>query len=537
MLILICVLVSLYLQVCFVVEESIKVIANDIDCKDSLKKEWQDQKSSILERNWNQTFVKDELGQQSRSTFSSSSPANKATFLAGSREWLFKEYDAWKATDSRVFWVTGSAGSGKTMFSRQLLSAHQTDFGGHFFFQHQSGAHRHVKDMIKTVAYQLACQGLSDGRELQNAIRDLKDKSTDQLTCDDLFEYYLEKPLQQHKLGDREVVVLIDALDEAVLSRSEKSISSLLASHMDKLPTQVCFVLTSRPEDMILEDLEDYKPRHLDTNHLENQKDVEKYIRTEIRSCVPLGFNTEQTEEVVQKLRAKCQGLFLYANKILAAYKNHKLTLEAIDSCPQEMSDFYLQQFHRCLQQEQEEKCMEGRVVSLLEVLESAFDPLTVDELAGVLDLDKTSLYQVLNVLGSLLDLDEKNGTVQFCHKSISDVIRKVSIGSTNDEEKSIKQALRDARKQKSGLSINLARGHEKIARACMQELECQPSLSQPDFLRLRVEGILLQKSHFALYAVEYAGQHLKECTDPELQRFMLSFFFLFVFFSSGKEL
>ena len=183
---------------------------------------------------------------------------------------------------------------------------------------------------------------------------------------------------------------------------------------------------------------------------------------------------------------------------------------------------------------------MEGRFVSLLEVLESAFDPLTVDELTVVLDLDKTSLYQVLNVLGSLLDLDEKNGTVQFCHKSISDVIRKVSIGSpleTNDEEKSIKQALRDARKQKSGLSINLARGHEKIARACMQELECQPSLSQPDFLRLRVEGILLQKSHFALYAVEYAGQHLKESTDPELQRFILSFFFLFVFFFSGKEL
>jgi hypothetical protein len=415
-----------------------------------------------------------------RSTFSGSSVVTRATFLPGSRAWLFERYRQWKTdTASRVFWITGKAGSGKSMFSRELLSRHQQDVVGHFFFQHNSQMHNDVADMSKTLGYQLACRGFSDSRTLEAAVRDLEQKPASELTHEVLFEYYLEKPLaalSRQNTTDGKAIILLDALDEAKLSQRKSAVSFLLAQRMDRLLPQVCFVLTSRPEDLILEDFEAHEPLAIDTDSKENAADLELFIRDKISTCLAPGVDKVEAE---QKLLQKCNGLFLYASKILEANSGQRLTLQAIDACPKEMSEFYRLQLERC--QRQDEKQFFQRVVPLLEVVDSAHEPLSVAELASVLNQQEDEVWDVVNLLGSLLDVDESSEPeqVRFCHKSVSDFVRSADSsrgrGHSAPDGSGGGSKRRQARKKRefkeTGLTIDLQRGHKVLAWACVQEL------------------------------------------------------------------
>ncbi|MBC7337006.1 MAG: hypothetical protein H5U01_12160, partial [Clostridia bacterium] len=95
---------------------------------------------------------------------------------------------------------------------------------------------------------------------------------------DQAFDLYIRRPLRRlEKQGQlRPLVILVDALDEAI-SKSEPTILSLLCGAND-LPTEVRFVLTTRPLSPILDALCGLPYVTISAGDQRNQEDVRRFL-------------------------------------------------------------------------------------------------------------------------------------------------------------------------------------------------------------------------------------------------------------------
>ena len=219
---------------------------------------------------WQAAEVKKRLKPQS---FSLTKASN--SFLSSSRSWLFDGFQSWLGdASSRIFWLTGVAGTGKTAFAEELLRRHEASFAAHFFFKHNTKLKSDLVGMLTTVAFQLAQAHCSDGRQLQKGVAELGGDDLHTYELEDLLEHLLETPLGVgSRPGQGKVVVLLDALDECKRFKGQ-DISKVLAGWMNRLPAHVCFLLTSRPEEDILDDLRAFNPLQIDTQSGRNATDL-----------------------------------------------------------------------------------------------------------------------------------------------------------------------------------------------------------------------------------------------------------------------
>eukprot|EP00462_Mataza_sp_D1_P019392 CAMPEP_0175128016 /NCGR_PEP_ID=MMETSP0087-20121206/4702_1 /TAXON_ID=136419 /ORGANISM="Unknown Unknown, Strain D1" /LENGTH=732 /DNA_ID=CAMNT_0016410047 /DNA_START=51 /DNA_END=2246 /DNA_ORIENTATION=+ len=290
-------------------------------------------------------------------------PSGRLDFQEGSRQWLFDAYNKWLTQEpkSRLFWVTGVAGTGKTAFALELLRRRRYDFGGEFFFQHNTDVKSSLLRMVTTVAYQLAQRGCSDGKELQDGLKRLGNKDLSEFRqLGELLEHLVGNPLRRlPKFGSDKAVILLDALDEAS-SFKEQGVSELLAEQLETLPPWVCFVLTSRPETQIMNDFASFHPFRIDTQSSENQEDLKTYLSHQLEQLTlapGTGFG-----DALGELVSKCDGLFLYATKILQAHDRAKpLSLDAIRGFPDGLHSFYREQLLRCQREKSEVRGEEKR--------------------------------------------------------------------------------------------------------------------------------------------------------------------------------
>ncbi|KAB2440918.1 TIR domain-containing protein [Bacillus luti] len=324
------------------------------------------------------------------------------------RDWLYNQFQDWleNQNDSRVFWVKGQAGVGKSAFSAKLALESKSVVGVHFF-KHNDSDRRNPKRALCSLAYYLATQIPEYMEELQS-IPDLRQSSIAEKNPVALFNYLFVEPLNNIPPQKQRCVLILDALDEA------KEVSELLhviGQEFDKIPNWLGLVITSRPETDLVRRLGNLKPFVLDTMDTNNIKDIESYLKKNLE-IHGLQYNETQIAKLIQK----SEGVFLYITEIMKELRNENLHLDNLDTFPTGLKMIYLNFFERQFP----DKIVYSRDYRpLLELVIAALGPLPTQIPREILGWDEYQEVEILEGIGSLFYSNDD--TIEPFHKSIKD--------------------------------------------------------------------------------------------------------------------
>lgn len=156
---------------------------------------------------------------------------------------------------SNLFWLTGDAGTGKTVVSAKLVQDRDIDVDvlAWWFFRHNDEATHDPFHVLKAISAML--EENLNGFKLDSSSGFDLDKARSENDLEGAFGALLEKPLVCAPASRGKRIIVFDALDEL----PEKFLSDflqLLTSHFSRLPTWVGFFVTSRRENRIVKALE-----------------------------------------------------------------------------------------------------------------------------------------------------------------------------------------------------------------------------------------------------------------------------------------
>jgi hypothetical protein len=148
------------------------------------------------------------------------------------RQWLFEAVEKWRSAGlrpgsvenqkragsengapSRLFWIMGAPGVGKSAFAAQLTHTRGDTVIAAQFCEWDKPDHRNAPQVVRSLAFQLATR-LPDYRKLLLTLPEIAE--LDRKDAAELFDYLLANPLRSVINGGRErYLIVIDALDEA----------------------------------------------------------------------------------------------------------------------------------------------------------------------------------------------------------------------------------------------------------------------------------------------------------------------------------
>jgi hypothetical protein len=246
--------------------------------------------------------------------------------LPGTREHILSEIQTWISSAGedveRVFWLSGTAGKGKSAIAHTIADwFHECGGPGAFFcFDRTREAEQRHEKIFTTIARDLADRDPFMWRELASAVRDDNELRHTKDVMRQWKEFILRPADAASKAIASPVLIVIDALDESGEASSREQILLMLARKLDtfsselaKLPKNIRVLVTSRPLDDIHEYLHGASHvRHVsmdDTSHVStesSERDIQRYISTKLGSQ---DFNDGD----FKTLAVKSDGLFEWA--------------------------------------------------------------------------------------------------------------------------------------------------------------------------------------------------------------------------------
>jgi hypothetical protein len=336
------------------------------------------------------------------------------------REWLRAMLDEWRRTagDSRLFWLSGAAGTGKSAFAAWLAHRGRVNVIGINLCRYNLDDRTDAGRVIRTLAFQIATRVADYRRLLLDRLRahDLDGNEIAQKSPPDLFELLLVGPLRLAIDGGRRddrYLVVIDGLDETVRD-GESALADILARQADKLPAWIALVVTSRPEEPILGKFSRWKPHSIDAEAPENLADLRAYVSDWLSNPddLPPG---ETAASLAQRMVAASQGNFLYLRMLREAVMGGMLSLSAPEGLPQGLVGLYRDWFKRRFP----DAAAYEAYVPVLAVLAAAEHPVPEDWLSRLFGWSKRDATRHLEGLGSLFER-RPEGVAPF-HKSLRD--------------------------------------------------------------------------------------------------------------------
>jgi len=241
--------------------------------------------------------------------------------LDGTRTEILNEILDWmNNTDPAtppILWLHGQAGRGKSAIAHTIaLQAQNLGMLGSCFCFNRTRHHEglHVK-LFTTIARHLADydlrlrQTLAEVIAAHYALRDTADIAQQ-------WQKFILEPLSQLEGSlSRNVVVVIDALDESGTEATRRDILRILAARDIHLPANIRIVLTSRPIMDIRQALltnQHVQARSLDDIEAESvTHDITRYLSTTLKE-----LGAAFSDKDVEHLAAKSNGLFEWARLV-----------------------------------------------------------------------------------------------------------------------------------------------------------------------------------------------------------------------------
>ncbi|MDY6990290.1 MAG: TIR domain-containing protein [Thermodesulfobacteriota bacterium] len=356
------------------------------------------------------------------------------------REWLFRELEEWLLNDkSRVFFITGDPGTGKSAIMAHLVHKHPQVAAYHFCISSLRDSldpFRFVRSMASQLATQLeGYRAALEGVDLEDIIESDPGVLLRRLVAD----------LLKGEQPDKPVLLLVDALDEAFQVES-RSIAQVLQERMDDLPSWVRLVMSSRKEPEILDMFSRFEPHEIDAAREENLQDVAAYLERrfqEPKLAKILGRGGPSLEEVIALISKKGEGNFLYVTQAVSGIEAGQIDPRNPDAFPDGLVGIYQSFFQRVFP--------DGEVYDdfrpLLDVICAAREPLTSEQVAEFLELDTFDVEKELHKVSVFFP--RRDSLYQAYHKSITDWL-------TGDVGHSLTYR------------INLKDGHRRIAESLL---------------------------------------------------------------------
>ena len=268
------------------------------------------------------------------------------------REWIFGEIDSWLLRDDERFLIlTGEPGSGKSAIAARLVQFSQglpapeglrltRDFlsAVHFCSTHDT----FWKDPF-IFAGSIATQLANRHENFRNIVMNLRDDRQAQINViqnvhkvegqvigvvinvngpspESAFNRVVREPIEMlyRKGFDKRMVILVDALDEALTRTGPNTIIDLL-SQQEHLPAQVRFILTSRPEGRVTSAFRQATTLHLANPAFSkrNHEDIGAYIQHRLAADERLSEHARtlkraRLRDLVATINRSAAGNFLY---------------------------------------------------------------------------------------------------------------------------------------------------------------------------------------------------------------------------------
>ena len=330
------------------------------------------------------------------------------------REWVMTEVDEWLASSRGVLWITGAAGVGKSALSAWLCDK-RPEIAAYHFCRFGNSDRVDARKALFSLAYQLSTQ-LPVYQDRVNTLP--LDKTVVETNVPTVFDRLFVNLLTGAvPIADKPQILLIDALDEAT-SNGRNELASLIGDEFHRLPPWLRVIVTSRPyEPEINFALQAVNPWRLDAGRPESTEDIRKYLYRELK---PFTSNGAPSEEVVNKILDKCEGLFLYASWVRQELQDGRLFLAQVEEFPQGLGGIYAQWFRRYFPDLNE---YELRWRPVLESISAAREPLKLDDLASLFGWSQYEILELARHIGSLFPAVD--GRVRPFHQSVRDWLTK----------------------------------------------------------------------------------------------------------------
>lgn len=397
------------------------------------------------------------------------------------REWLFEAAENWrsapKGTPSRLFWIMGAPGVGKSAFAAQLTHKHGDSVIAAQFCEWDKPDHSNAQRVIRSLAFQLAAR-LPDYRKLLLTLPEITE--LDRKTAAELFDYLLANPLRSVIDGGRnKYLIVIDALDEAGES-GRNPLVEMLARNAKHLPDWLGLVVTSRPEFDVKTPFQALNPFPLDTESESNRADIRDYLHNEL---APHLRNRPDNDRLVEQILEKSEGVFLYVERFCDDVRQHHLSLDQPEQFPQGLGGIFDQYFKR---QFPDLEKFRKDVRPALRAILAAREPLPIEILQSLFNWQDEELRNFTRPIASLFPVTTEAGheVIKPYHKSLADWL--------GDEEKA------------GEYLVSVKEGHRVLADYGWQEYESGPAKMQDYFLRYL-------HAHLLLVGDKSRSQHVRQ--------------------------
>ena len=413
-------------------------------------------------------------------------------YQEGTRLRVFEKIELWLddlTSENRLMVISGDAGMGKSVISAVVCQRmqHAGRLSGSHFCQHNKERYRNPKVMLQSLACQL-CDVLPEYKsELVKKLSRNLGVDMNSLEVQELFEFLFEEPLCSVGDPGRNLLLVIDGLDESEY-KGRNDLLDVVANHFCKLPVWFRFLVTTRPEVNIADRLKKFNPIQLERDNEENVKDIRLFLEKQLSSVIQSGSE----DVVIDALVRRAAGHFLYAYLMVDFIKKNfsLLTPEELGrTLHSGVSSVYQSYFERL---EKELEIDENQFLTFLSAVAAAREPLPRDFVSKMLLSDSKSISgprkvtKAIDSISTLLPVHDD--CVVFFHKSVKDWLTdKTTYGQHT-------------------FSVDEKQGHAMLSQLCTNELN--------NVKRKGVHG--REFSNTARYALQCGVYHMFESEEVE---------------------
>ncbi|KAJ1308062.1 hypothetical protein OPQ81_002128 [Rhizoctonia solani] len=409
---------------------------------------------------------------------------------------------------AKIYWMSGMAGTGKTTIAYTLCEQleESKQLGASFFCSRGSRDCRDVNKIVPTIAYQLARFSNPYQKELCDVLSNNPDVSKREISVQ--FQKLILAPLSTVRDAmPRDVVIVIDALDECSDARGTQMVLDLLFRHATSFPVK--FFVTSRPEPGISSRIAAMEDTYRCVLHLHDveeslvREDIRTYLEEELKS---IGVKSSE----IDRLTSRAGRLFIFAATVVRyidptnAAVDHRKRLTTMLRAHttaemrayRELDELYIAILRQSIGEEGDEENQLRR--SVLRAVLSAKEPLSVATIAELTGLESEGVQLALLPLHSVLRVSPEKKVISTLHASFPDFMMNSARSGEfycDMSEQNAYMATRCFEIMKKFLKFNI----------CNLETSSQADQDIPD-LEARVNEAI---SSGLSYASRYWGDHL----------------------------